>query len=68
MPKFTRLSSKPGQIEVHRVRRCAHCQAYLEEAPVQQVEKRQVYDLPPMRLVVTEHEMGINFAPERLQD
>jgi transposase len=48
--------SRPERIEVHPVRRCHHCQASLEEVPVEGMEKRQVFDLPPVKLEVTEHQ------------
>jgi len=54
---------KPEKVEVHRVQRCRHCQASLEETPVKEVKKRQVFDLPPLRLVVTEHQAEIKQCP-----
>ena len=41
----------------HRPAACAHCQAPLaDEAPVVRRERRQVHELPPLRLRVTEHQ------------
>src|SRR4030066_1176678 len=41
--------SQPDRVEVHRVQRCKHCQAWLEGIEVHAIEKRQVFDLPPVR-------------------
>lgn len=57
------LAEKPERVEVHPVQRCGHCQASLAEMPVLAVKKRQVFDLPPMRLVVTEHQAEIKLCP-----
>ena len=46
---------KPDQIEVHPVEKCEHCEKSLKQAPVVRIEKRQVFDLPKVRLGVTEH-------------
>lgn len=45
----------PDEIVVHSVSVCGGCGASLEEVPVMGVERRQVHDIPPLRLVVTEH-------------
>jgi transposase len=47
--------AEPDQVVVHAPDRCAGCGADLAAAPVVAVEARQVHDLPPMRLLVTEH-------------
>src|SRR5579859_7405126 len=52
-----RLVAEPDVVVEHRPTRCTHCQAPLEAtAPVLVRERRQVHDLPPGRLVVTEHQ------------
>jgi transposase len=57
------MAAKPDRIESYPVRRCSHCQASLEEVAVKQVEKRQVYELPPLRLIVTEHPAEVKCCP-----
>lgn len=47
---------KPDHTEVHRVKECGHCGRSLADQPVDGVEKRQVHELPPLRLLVTEHQ------------
>src|SRR5258706_2877814 len=51
-----RLQATPDVVGEHRPTHCAHCQAPLTDAPVFVRERRQVHDLPPMRLQVTEHQ------------
>lgn len=51
-----RLVATPDVVVEHRAAVCAHCQTPLEGAPVLLRERRQVHELPPVRLVVTEHQ------------
>ena len=52
-----RLVASPDTVAEHRPAVCAGCQAPLEAAAaVVGRERRQVQDLPPVRLVVTEHQ------------
>src|SRR4030066_1653206 len=43
----------PDRVQDHRVKQGKHCQASLEQVEVSGGEKRQVLDLPPVRLAVT---------------
>ncbi len=52
-----RLVATPEVVEEHRPAACATCQAPLgADAPVMGRERRQVMDLPPVHLRVTEHQ------------
>jgi transposase len=52
-----RLVATPDAVVDHRPAICLGCQTPLgEEAPVVLRERRQVQELPPVRLVVTEHQ------------
>jgi len=57
------MAAIPDRIEKYRVQRCSHCQASLEEVPAEYVEKRQEYELPPLRLIVTEHQAEVKRCP-----
>ena len=47
----------PDRVVVHRPRRCDGCHRSLRRARVSSVERRQVFDLPEVRLAVTEHQV-----------
>jgi transposase len=51
-----KIADKPDHTEVHRVTECEHCGRSLADQSPDSVEKRQVHDLPPLRLIVTEHQ------------
>jgi transposase len=52
-----RLVAVPDRVVEHRPGACAHCWAPLEGGePVVLRERRQVHELPPVRLQVTEHQ------------
>ena len=50
------LVATPDQTVEHAPAVCAQCQAPLAEAPVVARDRRQVQEVPPVRLVVTEHQ------------
>lgn len=51
------FSEKPDVMETHRPTHCAHCQAAFDAKQRRvAIDKRQVYDLPPLELIVTEHQ------------
>jgi transposase len=54
----------PNQVEVHCLVSCRHCQTSLEQVQPQAHEKRQVFDLPPVRMDVTEHQAEIKQCPQ----
>ena len=57
------LSPIPDAVIVHPVEQCQHCQRDLREVESLQVERRQVLDLPPKRVVVIEHQAQQKCCP-----
>ncbi len=49
-------SQSPDQIIEHRPTHCPTCGEQFRPADTLSVERRQVYDLPPLRLLVSEHQ------------
>src|SRR5436309_10678763 len=58
-----KLSSTPDLVIVHPVECCQHCQRDLREVASLAVERRQVIDLPPKRVLVIEHQAHQKFCP-----
>ena len=53
---------QPKQIQFHRLEQCA-CGQDLSRQPAQDYERRQVFDLPPLKLECTEHRAEIKDCP-----
>lgn len=49
------LLEEPDQLVLHSPARCWGCGTSLRETPACRFERRQVHDLPPLSLLVTEH-------------
>jgi transposase len=58
-----KMVEKPDHIELHRVQRCSYCHTSLESVEASRVEKRQVFDVPPTRVEVTEHQAESKDCP-----
>ena len=53
----------PDDVVSHALRTCPHCQVDVSAVSVERVEKRQVFDLPEVRLEVTEHQGEVKTCP-----
>jgi transposase len=49
------LSASPDQVETHSLQRCPHCASDLSAVAASDHVRRQVYDVPPVQIEVTEH-------------
>ena len=58
-----KMVEKPTHIRVHRVKACAHCGHSMKRRKAIREEKRQVFDVPPMKIEVTEHRAEIKECP-----
>jgi transposase len=58
-----RMVETPDEVVCHKVLICPECQHDLRAVAVDGVEKRQVFDLPRVRLQVTEHQVERKRCP-----
>lgn len=56
-------SEEIDEIVAHQVHQCNGCGASLAQEPVKAVWARQVHDLPPIELTVTEHQVEAKVCP-----
>ncbi len=58
-----KMVEKPAHIRIHRVEACAHCGHSMKRRKAIGEEKRQVFDVPPLKIEVTEHRAEIKECP-----
>ena len=57
------MVAEANVVEVHEVRACPHCAADLAWVAPCEHERRQVFDIPPVELTVTEHRAEVKICP-----
>jgi transposase len=57
------MVAQPDHIERHYATRCPYCATDLNEVVPEGYEKRQVFDIPPMRIRVTQHQAESKQCP-----
>ena len=55
--------ANPDSVELHKVDHCCGCGCSLENIAAQAYESRQVFDVPPVKILVTEHQAEIKTCP-----
>ena len=58
-----KMAAQPDYLEKHSVSVCSNCASSLKEVESVKVEKRQVFDVPPIHLEVTEHQAEVKDCP-----
>lgn len=58
-----KMVAEPDHVEGHSVISCPYCQTDLSAIEPVGYEKRQVFDVPPVRLEVTEHQAEVKQCP-----
>lgn len=56
-------SQTPDEVLLHRLVSCQHCQCDLQRVPATIYERRQVVDVPAVRLIVQEHQAECKQCP-----
>lgn len=58
-----KMVAEPHHVQRHPAPHCPHCQTDLSEVAPTGYERRQVFDVPPVQIEVTEHQAEIKQCP-----
>jgi len=58
-----KMVDRADHIQVHEVTSCSHCATDLQSVESCGRERRQVFDIPPVRIEVTEHQAQVKVCP-----
>jgi transposase len=58
-----KMAEQPDHIRVHAVTVCPHCTTDLRSVEPRKQERRQVFDIPPVQVEVTEHQAEVKECP-----
>lgn len=58
-----KMVEQPERVQVHKAAMCSHCATDLQGVEPRGRERRQVFDIPPVQVEVTEHQAEIKMCP-----
>ncbi len=58
------MAEEPDHIQVHSTPTCPHCATDLGNVAPREPERRQVFDIPPVTVEVTEHQVEVKVCPQ----
>lgn len=58
------MREQPDHVELHDLQHCPHCASDLSAVAASEHVRRQVYDVPPVQIEVTEHRAAIKYCAQ----
>lgn len=59
-----KMVDKPNEVFIHKLDACPVCHNTLEAVEPVRTEKRQVFDIPPLSVFITEHQAQVKVCPQ----
>ncbi len=60
--KLTKVDN-PDEVVLHELEFCTHCDSDLSEVLPSDIESRQIFDIPPLSIHITEHRAEVKICP-----